>query len=104
MNLHFRHDDYPPTDDEHDAVILDNKLSTALIELWQPNPEPTTLGETQGKQHEEEFQEGSSVIDEKAFLHVVVASQGEPSYVHLSTNLGLKYKRRMLLFPMNFGE
>ena len=28
----------------------------------------------------------------------------EPDYVPLTTNLGLKYKRRMLYFPMDFGE
>ena len=84
MNLQFRRDDYPPTDDEHDPVIADNKLTTALIEIWRPNPEPTTLKETQGKQYKEQSQESNSFIDEKAFLHVVVARQGEPSYVPLS--------------------
>ena len=39
QNLQFRRDDYPPTDDEEDPEIVDNKLSRALIELWQPNPE-----------------------------------------------------------------
>ena len=34
----------------------------------------------------------------------MVTKQGEPTYIPLSTNLGLKYKRRMLYFPMDFGE
>ena len=40
-NLHFRNDDYPPTDDEDDPEIVDNTLSRALIEPWQPNFEAT---------------------------------------------------------------
>ena len=90
MTLQFRRDDYPLTDDEDDPEIQDNKLSRALIELWLPNPEPTTLEETQDCQYEEKDQEGHSLIDEKVFLHVLVAKQGEPSNVPLSTNLGLK--------------
>ena len=104
MNLHFRRDDYPPTDDEDDPAIADNKLSRTVIEPWQPNPDQITLEETQGCQYEEEDQEGHSLFDEKAFLHVLVAKQGEPSFVSLSTNLGLKYQRQMFYFSMDFGE
>ena len=39
-----------------------------------------------------------------AFLHVLVTKEGEPAYIPLSTNLGLKYKKRMLYFPMDFEE
>ena len=99
-NLQFRRDDYPPTDDEDDPVIADNQLSRALIDLWQPNPEPTSLEETQGYQYEET----NSIIDEKALLHILVAKPGEPSYVPFSKNLGLKDKRRMLFLLIDFGE
>ena len=81
-------------------MIADNQLSRALIDLWQPNPEPTSLEETQGYQYEET----NSIIDEKAFLHILVAKQGEPSYVPFSKNLGLKDKRRMLFLLIDFGE
>ena len=37
-------------------------------------------------------------------MHVLVTKEGEPAYIPLSTNLGLKYKKRMLYFPMDFGE
>ena len=40
----------------------------------------------------------------KAFLHVLVTKEGEPAYILLSTNLGLKFKQRMLFFPMDFAE
>ena len=38
------------------------------------------------------------------FVNTLVTRTGEPDYVSLTTNLGLKYKRRMLYFPMDFGE
>ena len=41
---------------------------------------------------------------EARFTNTLVTRQGEPDYVPLTTNLGLKYKRRMLYFPMDFGE
>ena len=82
---------------------MDNKLSRALIELWQPNSE-ALLEEIEETQEQEDFQGPDSLLDETAFLRILVEKQGEPSYVPLSTNLGLKIKRRMLYFPMDFGE
>ena len=38
------------------------------------------------------------------FVNTLVTRTGEPDYVPLTTNLGLKYKRRMLYFLMDFGE
>ena len=102
-NLQFRNEDYPPTDDEDDPQIEDTKLSTALVELWQPNSE-VILGEIEETPEQEDHQDLNSLLDETAFLHILVEQQGEPSYVPLSTNLGLKIKRRMLYFPMDFGE
>ena len=53
--------------------------------------------------HQEDPQGPSSLLDERAFLHLLVEKEGEPSYVPLSTNLGLKFKRRMLyVFPNGF--
>ena len=41
---------------------------------------------------------------EARFVNTLVNRNGEPDYVPLTTNLGLKYKRRMLYFPMDSGE
>ena len=41
---------------------------------------------------------------EERFVNTLISRHGEPDYVPLTTNLGLKYKRRMLYFPMDFGE
>ena len=38
------------------------------------------------------------------FVNTLVTRPGEPDYVTLTTNFGLKYKRRMLYFPMDFAE
>ena len=53
---------------------------------------------------QEDYQGLNSHLEGTAFLHILVEKQGEPSYVPLSTNLGLKFKRRMLYFPIDFGE
>ena len=98
-NLQFRNDDYPPTDDEDDPDLVDTILSRALIEPWHPN-----FDAIKDQPHAEETQATPGLLDETAFIHVIVTKEGEPAYIPLSTNLGLKYKKRMLYFPMDFGE
>ena len=41
---------------------------------------------------------------EERFVNTLISRDGEPDYVPLTTNLGLKHKIRMLYFPMGFGE
>ena len=87
QNLQFRRDDYPPTDDEDDPQIEDNKLSRAFIELWQPNSEaiPEELEETQ---QQEDYQGLKSLLDETAFEHILLEKQGTfPSLPTLALNL-----------------
>ena len=103
QNLQFSRDNYPPTDDEDDLEIEDNNLTRALIELWQLNSEATSE-EVEESCHQQDYQGPTSFLDETAFLHLLVEKEGEPSYVPLSTNLGLRFKRRMLHFPMDFGS
>ena len=86
-----------------DPDIMDNTLSRALIEAWQSNFEATSLG-VEVTQRQEDHKGPTSLLDETVFLHLVVVKEGEPSYVPLSTNLGLKFKRRMLYFSMDFEE
>ena len=78
QNLQFRNDDYPPTDDEDDPEIPDNALSRALIELWQPNFEAIN-----DQPHAIETQAASGLLDETAFIHVLVNKEGEPAYIPL---------------------
>ena len=46
----------------------------------------------------------NSLVDEAAFLHVLVTKEGEPANIPFSTNLGPQFKRQMLYFPMDFRE
>ena len=45
-----------------------------------------------------------SLLDEKHFQNVLITKDGEPDCIPLSTNINLKCKKRMLYFPMDFGE
>ena len=78
---------------------MDSLLSRALIEPWQP-----IFDAIKDQPHAEETQATPGLLDETAFIHVLVTKDGEPAYIPLSKNLGLKYKKRMLYFPMDFGE
>ena len=72
--LQFECDDYPPTDDEDDPEIPDNTLSRELIELWQPNSEINNEQETEEPVIENELQSEPSLLDESAFLLVLITS------------------------------
>ena len=41
---------------------------------------------------------------EARYVNTLITRMEEPDHVPLTTNLGLKYNRRMLYFLMDFGE
>ena len=45
-----------------------------------------------------------SLLDEKQFQNILITKDGEPDCIPLSTTINLKCKKRMLCFPMDFGE
>ena len=45
-----------------------------------------------------------SLLDEKQFQNILITKEGEPDCIPLSTSISLKCKKRMLYFPMDFGE
>ena len=45
-----------------------------------------------------------SLLDEKQFQNILTTKDGEPDCIPLSTTINLKCKKRMLYFPMDFGE
>ena len=110
-NLQFIIDqEQKPQDDSPDEVIPTprSQIQQAFIEIWEPNEgnqplrdPPPPFGD---KKREFAPKVQTALLDETPFLNVMVAKDGEPIFVPLSTNLGLKYKRRMLYFPMDFGE
>ena len=88
--------------------ITHNKKTRALIGNWQmndgtnhpvfPNPLRTENPENSGESTPQ------SLLDEKQFQNVLITRDGEPDCIPLSTNINLKCKKRMLYFPMDFGE
>ena len=86
---------------------LNLTLTKALVDPWQYNRTTTTLPnpeESINKPSEERPMVMLTAAVEERFVNSLISRAGEPDYVPLTTNLGLKYKRRMLYFPMDFGE
>ena len=92
-----------PGYDQH----LNPILSAAFVDPWQHTP-ADIHPPTQGDLTEELPQNGPLVTLtatlEERFVNTLISRQDEPEYVPLTTNLGLKYRRRMLYFPMDIGE
>ena len=82
-------------------------LMKARVDPWQHNPPPGSQM-THTEPDDEFLRVGPQVSLATAvaarFLNTLITRTGEPDYVPLTTSLGLKYKRRMLYFPMDFGE
>ena len=104
QTLQFKYEDNPPRDNEDDPEIPNNQLSQALIKLWQPNPQINYMKETNEEPYKNETQATPGLLDETAFMHVLVTKEEEPAYIPSSTNLGPKYKKRMLYIPIHFRE
>ena len=80
-------------------------MSAASIDPWQtPRPFTATYAETQTYLPPDGTVVTLTATVEERYMHTLISRDGEPDYVPLTTNLGLKYKRRMLYFPMDFGE
>ena len=88
--------------------ITHNKKTRALIENWQMNdgtnhPVFTNPLGTENLENSAESKP-QSLLDEKQFQNVLITKDGEPDCISLSTNINLKCKKRMLYFPMDFGN
>ena len=99
------------TDMESDLSEIDSPqntiLSKALVDLWQ-----RTWVAPHSPTHDEPLPNlplsgplvTLTATVEERFINTLISRHGEHDYVPLTTSLGLKYKRRMLYFPMDFGE
>ena len=94
---------------ENDYWITDayasNALRYALTDLWTVNPplaDTSSLPNFQPRAQNQ--QEQIAVIDEKVSPQLQVTQDGLSRFLSLSTKLPLKNKRKMLYFPMDFGE
>ena len=63
---------------------------------------PNPLGTETNEASTEPFPQ--SLLDEKQFQNILITKEGEPDCIPLSTSINLKCKKRMLYFPMDFGE
>ena len=94
---------------ESDDLITDAHVSDALryavIDLWTVNPQlPDTSPLPNFRPRPQNQQRQIAVIDDQILPQLQVTPDGLTRFLPLSTNLPLKNKRKMLYFPMDFGE
>ena len=96
---------------ESDSTEIDQALNAVLVKArvdpWQRGTFFTH--QTNHAAVDDQFHHGGPQVSlatavTARFVNTVVTRTGEPDYVPLTTNLGLKYKRRKRYFPMDFGE
>ena len=86
---------------------LNTVLINARVDPWQHGPQLTHQTSHSDVGHKSQHvgpQVSMATAVAARFVSTLVTRTGESDYVPLTTNLGLKYKRRMLYFPMDFGE
>ena len=94
---------------EYDDLITDahvsNAIRYAVIDLWAVNPQlPDTSPLPNFRSRPQNQQRQIAVIDDQILPQLQVTPDGLTKFLPLSTNLPLKNKRKMLYFPMDFGE
>ena len=92
-----------------DDLITDAHVSDALryavIDLWTVNPQlPDTSPLPNFRPRPQNQQRQIAVLDDQILPQLQVTPDGLTWFLPLSTNLPLKNKRKMLYFPMDFGE
>ena len=63
---------------------------------------PNPLGTENTETSEEPIPQ--SLLDERQFQNILITKEGEPECIPLSASINLKCRKRMLYFPMDFGE
>ena len=111
-HLYFYHNfNKPHQNKESDSTGIDQALNALLVKAradpWQRGTfffHQTTHVAVDDEFHHVGPQISLATAVTARFVNTLVIRTGEPHYVPLTTNLGLKYKRRMLYFPMDFSE
>ena len=92
----------------HESPPITHNKKTRAIENWQMNDGTThpVFPNPLGIENTETCPEPipQSILDEKQFQNILITKEGEPDCIPLSTSINLKCKKRMLYFPMDFGE
>ena len=107
----YRNFNKPSHNIEPDSYDIDHALNVALVKArvdpWQKETLPRCQMTHRGPDNEFHRvgpQVSLATAVAARFVNTLITRTGEPDCVPLTTNLGLKYKRRMLYFPMDFGE
>ena len=94
---------------DYDDLITDAHVSDALrhalIDLWTVNPhllDTTAIPNFRPRPQNQQRQ--TAVIDDQILPLLQVTPDGLTRFLPLPTILPLKNKRKMLYFPMDFGE
>ena len=92
-------------DDSFTDAHVSDALRYALIDLWTVNPHlPDTSALPNFQSRSQDLQRQTAVINDQILLELQVTPDGLTRFLPLSTNLPLKNKRKMLDFPMDFGQ
>ena len=87
-----------------DAHVSD-ALRYAVIDLWTFNPQlPDTSPLPNFRPRPQNQQKQIAVIDDQILPQLQVTPDGLTRFLPISTKLPLKNQRKMLYFPMDFGE
>ena len=100
-----KHNDQIECDDLITDAHVSDALRYALMDLWTVNsqlPDPLALPNFQPRPQNQQRQ--IAVIDDQFLPQLQVTPDGLTRFLPLSTNLPIKNKRKMLYFPMDFGE
>ena len=107
----YRNFNKPSHNIELDSFEIDQALNMVLmkarVDPWQRGTYftyQTTHAAADDEIHHVGPQVSLATAVTARFGNTLVTRTGEPDYVPLTTSLGIKYKRRMLYFPMVFGE
>ena len=111
-HLYFYHNfNKPHQNIESDSTEIDQALNAVLVKArvdpWQRGTfftHQTNHAAVDDEFHHVGPQVSLATAVTARFVNTLVTRTGEPDYVPLTTNLVLKHKRRMLYFPMDFGE
>ena len=76
-----------------------------MIDLWTANPHlPDTSALPNFQPRPQNLQKQTAVIDDQFLPQLQVTPDGLKKFLPPSTNLPLRNRRKMLYFPMDFGE
>ena len=93
------------SDDLITGAHVSDALRYAVIDLWTVNPQlPDTSPLPNFRPRPQNQQRQIAVIDDQILPQLQVTPDELTRFLPLSTNLPLKNKRKMLYFPMDFGE